>query len=150
MLAGTLEPLSGVKFGRWMCQILLEQAVMVTHARCRLTAASLKPPAAGSPSPPPSVEFKVCFCGTHEGMSNPGLGDIHTAVCSGRLLSSTLLWSLTVTTCMGLGRWKVPPLQLASWDWVGSGSFPASTLPVGVLIPHPGGPGDTWRGWGHG
>lgn len=108
---------------------------MVTHARCRLTAANLKPPAAGSLSPSPSVEFKVCFCGTHEGISNPGLGDIHTAVSSGRLLSSTLVWFLTVTTCMGLGRWKVPPLQLASWDWVGSGSFPASTLTVGVLTP---------------
>lgn len=103
MLAGTLKTRFGVEFGRWLCQILLEQAVMVTHARCRLAAASLKPLAAGSLSPPPSVELKGCFCGTHGDMPNPGLGDIHTAVSSGRLLSRTLVWSLTVTTWMGLG-----------------------------------------------
>lgn len=91
VLAGTLKTLSDVEFGRWICQILLEQAVMVPHASCRLAAASLKPPAAGSLSPPPSVELKGCFCGTHEDMPNPGLGDIHTAVSSGRMLSCALI-----------------------------------------------------------
>lgn len=68
-------------------------------------------------------------------MPNPGLGDMHAAVSCGRLLSCTLVWSLAVTTSMGLGRWKFLPPQLASWAWVGSGSFPASVLTVGVLTP---------------
>lgn len=63
MLAGTLKTHSGVEFGRWMCQILLEQQVMVTHARCKLAAVGLKSPAAGSLSPPPSVGLKGCFVG---------------------------------------------------------------------------------------
>lgn len=130
-----------------MCQILL---VMVTHTRCRLAAASLRSPAAGSLSPPPSVGLKGCFRGTHKDMPKPRLGDFHTAVSSGSLLSGTLVWSLTVTTCMGLGRWKVPPSQLAAWAWVGSGSFTASALTFGVLTPIQEDHGATWRGWGHG
>lgn len=74
-----------------------------THTRCRLAAASLKSPAAGSLSPPPNVEL----CVTHEDMPTPRLGDTHTAVSSGRLLSCTLL-------CPSLS----PPVR----GWRGEGS----------------------------
>lgn len=76
--------------------------------------------------------LKGCFFGTHEDPPNSRLGDIHS---SEGLLSCTLVWSLTVTTSVGLGRWKEPPSQLAPWAWVGSGSFTASALTVGVLTP---------------
>lgn len=90
VLAGTLKTYSGVEFGRWMCQILLEQQVMVTHARCRLAAAGLKSPAAGSLSPPPNVGLKGCLCGTHEDTPNSKLGDIHTAVSLAPLFGPSL------------------------------------------------------------
>lgn len=67
---------------------LLEEAVMVSRARCRLAAAGFKSPAAGNLSPPPSVGLSGCLCETR---CTQRVGDVHAAVSSLRLLPCTLV-----------------------------------------------------------